>query len=161
MRLPLGTLFLSVNLLCLLATPALADKLLAGDTLTGFQLPDQYGNQHKITEMPKTLILTFQKNTGALVNGFLKKQDKSFLKQNDALYIADIARMPTLITNMFALPKMKKYEHTVLLAYDDDFQAPYPMKDRNATVLHLDKMGAITEILFVDNEASLQEEILK
>ena len=44
MRLLVGTLFLGINLLCLLATPALADKLQVGDTLSGFELPDQYGN---------------------------------------------------------------------------------------------------------------------
>jgi hypothetical protein len=156
-----GKLFLAFTLLCLVGTPALADKLQVGDTVSGFELPDQYGNQHSIKEMPKTLILTFEKRTGGFVNGFLKMQDKSFLKKNNALYIADIARMPMLITNMFALPKMKRYEHTVLLAYEDDFQALYPIEKAKATVIHFDQKGAITEILFVDDEASLKAEILK
>lgn len=157
----IGKFALATLSFCLFATPALADKLQVGDKVGALTLPDQFGNEHTVKEMPATVILTFEKKTGALVNGFLKKQEKDFLAKNNALYIADIARMPMIITKTFALPKMKKYPHTILLAYDDDFQAPYPMKKKNVTILHFDDEGKITAIVFVDNETRLQDEISK
>jgi len=35
-------------------------------------------------------------------------------------FVANISKMPALITKLFAMPKMKKYKHTILLIDDDD-----------------------------------------
>jgi len=145
----------------LVATIAQAEQIQIGSRLAGFELEDQFGQPHSIKKMPRTLILTFEKTTGAFVNQFLTRQGSQYLAEHDALYIADIARMPSMITTMFALPKMKKYTHTVLLAYGEDFQGHFPRKSGKATVIHFDASSRVTDCLFVSTEEELQKEIMR
>jgi len=146
--------------LLVLATIAQAEQIQIGSRLQGFELEDQFGKPHSIQKMPRTLILTFEKKTGAFVNQFLTRQGSRYLAEHDALYIADIARMPSLITTMFALPKMRKYTHTILLAYGKDFQKHFPIRDGMATVIRFDPSSTVTGFAFVSSEEELQKEIM-
>lgn len=119
-------------------------------------LPDQHGKSHRIEAPPRLLVLTFEKDTGAMVNGFLKNAEKGFLADHDALYIADIARMPAIITKMFALPKMRRYSHTILLAYDEDFQKAYPRRSGSATALRIDDSGRIESVSYPTDQRALE-----
>jgi len=138
-----------------------AEQIQIGSKLGGFELEDQFGQPHSIKRMPRTLILTFEKKTGAFVNQFLTRQGSQYLAEHDALYIADIARMPGFVTTMFALPKMRKYTHTILLAYGEDFQKHFPIQTGMATVIHFDPSSRVTDFVFVSNEEELQKEIMR
>ncbi len=146
--------------LCL-ALPVYAEPIQIGSTIEGFELADQFGEEHKIESMPRTLVLTFEKAAGALVNDFLTRQAKGYLAQQNALYVADISRMPSLITRMFALPKMRKYPYTMLLEYNEDFHKNYPMEPKKVTVIKFDEQNRVTAIAFVDDEKALEQEILR
>jgi hypothetical protein len=54
------------------------------------------------------------------------------------------------IGRMFALPKMKKYPHRILLADAEDFLRRYPSQEYRITALRLDAQGVITAIEFFD-----------
>ena len=88
-----------------------------GSTIT-FTLPDQFDKAHSLTAESKKVIFVFAKATGHTVKAFLKTQDKNYLSKRDALFIADISPMPTVIRNTFALPDLKKSAFSVLLIYD-------------------------------------------
>jgi hypothetical protein len=74
----LGIAFLPVLAGAQAETPALA----AGSDL-GAMLPmtllDQHGEEHTLEASPALMLLTFEKETGALVNGYLAKQGGDFL----------------------------------------------------------------------------------
>jgi glycosylphosphatidylinositol transamidase (GPIT) subunit GPI8 len=83
-----------------------------------FTLPDQFDKAHSLTEDTKKVIFVFAKATGHTVKAFLKKQNKDYLTKRDAIFVADISPMPTVIRNTFALPDLKKSDYSVLLIYD-------------------------------------------
>ena len=83
-----------------------------------FTLPDQFDKAHSLTTDTKKVIFVFAKATGHTVKEFLKQQDKNYLSERNALFVADISPMPTVIRNTFALPDLKKSAYSVLLVYD-------------------------------------------
>jgi hypothetical protein len=56
--------------------------------------------------------------------------------------------MPTVITNMFALPKLRKYKHLIYLHYSDKFERFVPKKDEKISVLKFEdqKLKSISYI---------------
>ncbi len=141
------------------ATMASAAEVGIDSRVPPFELPDQFGRDHVVEDMPRVLILAFEKDTGEMVNQYLTRQEKGYLPNQDALFIADIARMPRLVARLFALPKMRKYEHTVLLAYDSAFQESFPRKEGHATVIHFGRTQAIEAIAFVQDDRELEAEL--
>jgi hypothetical protein len=95
------------------------DGLNIGSNIT-FTLPDQFDKAHSLTDDTKKLILVFAKATGHTVKEFLKTQPSDYLTKKNALFIADISPMPTVIRNTFALPDFKKSNYSVLLIYDGE-----------------------------------------
>ncbi len=146
-------------LLFFAATMASAAEVGIDSRVSPFELPDQFGRDHLVEDMPRVMILAFDKGTGEMVNQYLTRQEKGYLPNQDALFIADIARMPMLVARLFALPKMRKYQHTILLAYDEAFQEGFPRKKDHATVIHFGRTQAIEAITFVQDDRELEGEL--
>jgi hypothetical protein len=108
--------------------------------------------------MPKTLIMAYEKGTGATVNEYLNGQDKGYLKKYNAVFIADISQMPGLVTKLFALPKMRKYIHTVLLIQDEQQGLRFPSKEEKITVMKF-RDNLLTEVKFITTTAELKAAI--
>lgn len=138
--------------LCLFAaaplTAADAKPYAVGDTFESFTTKDQHDKQFTYAGGARLIVVSFEMDTGKAANGFLEQQGAEFLTKNNALFIADIHGMPG-IGRAFALPKMRKYPHRVLLADAKDFLARYPQKENHLTALTLDEKGAITAIRFI------------
>ena len=115
-----------------------------------FTLVDQFDKTHIVNGDIKTIIVSFEKGTGADVNEFLSSKSPDFLEKNHAVFIANISGMPSFITKMFALPKMKKYKHNVLLIYDEEDNR-FLQKDDKSTVYKLEN-GIIKSITFIQQE---------
>ena len=81
-------------------------------------LPNQFDTSYSLNNDTKKIIFVFAKATGHTVKEFLKQQDKEYLISRNALFIADISPMPTVIRNTFALPDFRKSDYSVLLIYD-------------------------------------------
>jgi hypothetical protein len=115
-----------------------------------FSLSDQFDKTHTVNSDIKTIIVSFEKGTGADINEFLNKKPRDFLEKNQAVFIANIAQMPSIITSMFALPKMRKYKHTILLIYDEDDKR-FVQKDDYSTLYKLED-GVIKSISYIKKE---------
>ena len=127
-----------------------ATTLKVGDTFTPLQLPDQFGKKHNVTTAQcTTIVIANNKDASVMTNNFLNKQAPTFLQEHHACYISDIHSMPSFITKLFALPKMKKYTFPVLLIYEED-ENIFPKKDDFLTVVKL-KDNKITSIHFENN----------
>ena len=90
-----------------------------GDTFPTLHLSNQFEKQTDVTNKTRYILMAFEKDVSVETADFFKKQPKGFLEKKDLLYISDISSMPSFITSMFALPKMKKYPFSVLLINDD------------------------------------------
>lgn len=57
--------------------------------------------------------------------------------------VSDISGMPSLITKMFALPKMKKYHFKMALDKSGELTKSWPRQTGKATVLQIDNSKVI------------------
>ncbi len=128
--------------------------------LNDFKYETPQGRQMKIPKTTHLVVIAFEKDTGALVNDFLSTQDPFYMSKHRAIFIADINKMPTIITNMFALPKMQKYKHLVYLHYDEEFQNFIPHKEEAITLARI-KDGKVENISYITSTEELKAAIEK
>ena len=128
--------------------------------LNNFKYETPHGRQMRVPKKPNLIIVAFEKDTGALVNEYLNTKEQLYLARNRSIFIADIHEMPTVITNMFALPKLQKYKHLIYLHYNDKFQTTVPHKKEKVTLLYV-KDGSIKDISYISTKKELQAAIEK
>lgn len=144
----------------LLAIALLGAPYKIGQSVMPLNLSDQHGKAVTVSVMPKTLIMAFEKGTGATVNNFLLASGKEYLKKNNAEFVADISQMPSFVVENFALPKMRKYPHTVLLIRDEEQGLCFPAQEDKITVMKF-RDNFLIQIEFVETVAELKATIEK
>lgn len=149
---------LTLSVAILSATPLKIDSPLS--ILDGFKYETPQGRQMKIPNKTKLVIVAFEKDTGALVNEYLNTQSPFYLPKNNTIFIADINKMPTIVTNMFALPKLQKYKHLIYLNYSDKLESAVPNKEQKITVLRVED-AKIKEISYISTVLELKAAIEK
>lgn len=133
----------------------MANQFNIDQKIGSFALSDQFDKIYTIDNMVKTLIVSFEKDTGKDVNEFLAAQKVDFLEKNNAVFIANISGMPSIITSLFALPKMKKYKHSILLIYNENDKR-FLQKSEKTTVYKIDN-GVIKSINFISSKDELEK----
>lgn len=136
--------------------------VVASDTseLNKFEYKTPNDTMVKIPKDVKIIISSFEKDTGALVNAYLNERDAAYLKAHNAVFIADISKMPSVITTMFAIPKLKKYKHPIHINYSEGFDMVVPLKEEMVTLLFVEN-GKIKEIGYVATKEELRAAIEK
>lgn len=113
--------------------------------------PDQFGNEQSVTADDRIVLLSFEKDVSVAINDYLKTKPKDFVYRHRVKYISDISPMPSVITRMFALPKMRDYKYPVLLIYDDA-GSKYDKQEGKITVYRLEK-GVLQSTEFITPDA--------
>jgi hypothetical protein len=126
---------------------ARAGELAAGDAMPAFSAPDQFGKEFKFAPGLHFLLLGFEMGTGKLANHKLAELGAGWLEKRGAVYVLDIHTMPA-VARLFALPKMRKYPHRVVLAETEGLLAAFPHQPEKITVLALSPEGKIREIRY-------------
>ncbi|MEJ2468024.1 MAG: hypothetical protein P8Y51_02950 [Campylobacterales bacterium] len=80
----------------------------AGNAFPATTLEDQFEKRHSVSAEDRIVLVSFERDVSNAVNAFLQKQPKGFLKVHNAKYIADISAMPTIVSKLFALPKIRR-----------------------------------------------------
>lgn len=120
------------------------------DNIGSFTLQDQFDKKHTVDSSIKTMIISFEKATNADMNEFLSAKEEGFLAKNNTVFIADISGMPSLITTLFALPKMRDYKYPVLLIYDED-DNKFSYQEDKFTLYKLQD-GVITSVEYIEKD---------
>jgi hypothetical protein len=156
----LQTILNSVLILSLSTTMALADLYKKGSKVTAFKANDQHGQAYEF-EAAKTkyLLVSFDMETGKKANAALSAQGADFLTKQKAVYVANIFGMPG-IGRMFALPKMRKYPHRIILGDDANLLTPFPQEANKVTVLTVSG-GVVKEIRYWDPASESVVDLLK
>ena len=128
--------------------------------LNEFKYVTPQGNEIKIPKDVKLIIVSFEKDTGALVNEYLNTKSPDYLQKHNSIFIADINKMPSVITKMFALPKLRKYKHPMYLNYDEKFEQSILGKEEMVTLLHVEN-SVIKHISFIVRKEELKAAIEK
>jgi hypothetical protein len=124
------------------------------EILNEYEYETPKSRKMKVPVNTKTVLIAFDKDTGALVNEYLSTKNKYFLQRKKAIFIADINKMPTVITNMFALPKLRKYKHLIYLHYGEKFQNDVPKKDEKVSVVKFEN-NQVKSISYISTKDEL------
>lgn len=143
-------MFKKLLLIPLFALYVFANSFEVNQNIGSFSLPNQFDEKKTVDSSTQTIIVSFEKDIGKEVNEFLSLRDKDFLKNHHAVFIANIAKMPSIITKMFALPKMRDYKHSILLIYDENDKR-FKSEEGKSTVYKLEN-GVIKTIFFVTKD---------
>lgn len=122
-----------------------------GSTLEQYEFEDQHGEKKTISPDTNLLLMSFEMDLSKQIHGFLENKDPNYLEQHHAQYVVDITPMPSIITWLFAGPKMRKYKFPILLADDDEFAPKYPKEPGKIAALKIDKDRTISSIQFFDS----------
>jgi hypothetical protein len=139
-----------VIFLVLCTTYLFSNGFALNSNINSFTLNDQFDKPHTVNADTKTIIVSFEKGTSADINEFLNTKEANFLEKNQAVFIADISGMPSIITSLFALPKMKKYKYNVLLIYDEEDKRFSQQKER--TTVYTLENGIVKSISYIQKD---------
>ncbi|WP_406818972.1 FAD/FMN-containing dehydrogenase [Pseudomonas sp. KnCO4] len=138
-------------LLCLM--PLLANALQPGEKLAPWTLLDQHDQAYSLDAGTHILLVARDMDGAKLVKAALAEQPKGYLEARDAVFVADIQRMPALISKLFAIPAMRDYHYRVLLDRDGRVASRYPGQDGQVQWLQLEQGKLVSQQAFADAPA--------
>lgn len=129
-------------LAALILLPALAGAetatLRPGDTLPALKLNDQHEQPYAIPANTRVLLVTADKASGGLAHGVLKDIPQAEQERRGIVYVADVSGMPSLVTSMFALPKMRDYGYRIMIGMEPGQTAMLPRAADAVTLIELE-----------------------
>lgn len=133
----------ALMLLCLLSTAALAVE--PGERLAPWTLLDQHDVPYTLSEQTRVLLVARDMDGAKLVNAALEGKPKGYLEQRQAIFLADVSRMPRIIATLFALPKMRDYSYRILLDRDARIAPRYQAGEGEVLLLQLDGLQVVSQ----------------
>ncbi|MFH6599690.1 FAD/FMN-containing dehydrogenase [Ectopseudomonas khazarica] len=141
-------------LLCLLSSVALAME--PGERLAPWTLLDQFDAPYTLNDETHILLVARDMDGAKLVNAALEGQPKGYLEQRQAVFLADISRMPSVIATLFALPKMRDYNYRILLDRNARIAPRYPAGESEVLWLQLEDGQLLEQKVFKEAAALKQ-----
>lgn len=128
------------------------------EALHGFAYTDQRGQKISLQKDVRVIICAFDKDTAHIVNEFLHVKNVGYLQERKVVFITDMSEAPGFFARMFAIPKLKRYEHTVYIVMDERFKESVQNIKAKATVLYIEEQ-TLKEALFVSTRKELERAI--
>jgi hypothetical protein len=142
----------------LLLIPALAfadtATLKVGDPVPVLQLNDQFDKPFSVPVDTRLIVFTADKSASEMINGMLKQNPADFMTQRKMVYIADISGMPSFITNMVALPKMRDYAYRIAICMEKEQTAMLPRSVDSVTLIKTLSGKVVSIQQFKETDAS-------
>jgi hypothetical protein len=142
----------------LAADAAFAEPYAVGDPIESFTLDDQHGKRHTVDGSVKVILFSRDMEGGDILKQALADVDPEYLNGKQAVYVADISRMPRLIATMFAIPAMRDRPYSMLLDRDGEITARLPNAEGQATLIFLDQL-TIQRIVHVTEVPAVRREL--
>ncbi len=138
------------------AGTAVAEPYGVGDRIAEFSLDDQHGETGSVDASTRLILFSRDMDGGKHLKVGLADVDPDFLSGKKAVYVADISRMPSLITRMFALPGMRKRPYPMLLDRVGNTTHRLPDFEDQATLIYLKRLK-ITRVEHVTSANGVRE----
>lgn len=116
---------------------------------------DQHGNSLQLTAQTQYVIFTSDKDSGEQVKQLFNELNLTDLASENILYVADVSAMPSLITKMFALPKMRDYAFNMAVVMDEEKVADWPRQENKITAIKIDNF-AVTNVDYLATSAEIK-----
>jgi hypothetical protein len=121
-----------------------AQALETGEHLAPWTLNDQFERPYTLDDNLRILLVARSMGGAKLLGAALDGQPKGYLEARQALFVADISRMPGLIGKLFAIPAMRDYSYRVLLDREAQVVPQYAAPEEGVLWLQLDR-GVLRE----------------
>lgn len=138
-------------ILSLLAS--VSQALEVGERLGPWTLLDQYEQPYSLDDGLRLLLVARGMDGGKLVKAALEGQPKGYLEARHAVFVADISRMPALVSSLFAVPAMRNYNYRVLLDRESRVASRYPGDESRVLWLRLEQGRLLEQREFGDAAA--------
>jgi hypothetical protein len=137
-------------LLVACATAAWGETLAPGATMPGLTLADQHDVAGSVDTGTRLIIFTADMDASDHVKEALAENGAQRLAAAGAVWVANISRMPGIITKLFALPSLRKRPYRMLLDRDGKATADLPRASGRVTLLYLEDLK-IARIDYADS----------
>ena len=138
--------------------PAPHETYEVGSLMTPAMLKDQFGEEHHLDQSVELILFAKDMEGAKLIQDLLGSAEPELLEKLHAVYVADISRMPGIITRTRAIPKMKKRPYPTLLDRTGTVTESFPGEEGKATLIRLEKLR-VWEIENVSTEGELRAAI--
>lgn len=118
------------------------------------EFTDQFDQKIKISESTRWIIFSNEKESYEILTDFFKSKKMSKTESFHGYYIADISKMPRLISKYFAIPEMQKLTYSILLDQNNETEN-WPRKAKHFTLIKLKSLKMI-EIQFLKEQSELE-----
>jgi hypothetical protein len=139
--------------LLLSLSPLLAQAVEVGERLAQWTLLDQHDQAYSLNDQTRTLLVARNMDGAKLVKAALADRPKGYLEARNAVFVADIQRMPALISKLFAVPAMRDYSYRVMLDRDGKVVARYPGAEDKVLWLQLEQGRVVAQNEYASAEA--------
>lgn len=119
------------------------------------QLPDQHDVQVTTSESTKWILFASDMNGYKMTRDTLEKLKITDLAPLELHFVADISGMPSLISKMFAMPKMKKLPYQILLDREAKVTAHWPKKEEQLTLMKIEG-SKVVDLKFLSTEVEVK-----
>jgi len=129
---------------------------LSAQTLDSVRLETQHKTSITLDKKTKWLFFTASRSGAKIVQDSFHalKIDNAWLKKKRAIYIADTHAAPSLIVNMFVLPKMRKYPYSVGLDSKGDITQNWQKTKDGVSIFKLKNLKVIKIIQLKDLQSA-------
>lgn len=113
--------------LWLVLSAACAQAVEVGERLAPWTLLDQFDQPYSLDNKLQVLLVAHSMAGAKLLAAALDQQPKDYLQSRNAVFLADISRMPSVIATAFAVPAMRDYHYRVMLDRSARIAPRYPV----------------------------------
>jgi hypothetical protein len=136
--------------LALILVPAFADSLKP-------QLfKDQWDNTIELDSSVQWLLFSHSRKGGEWIEQSMTNLDITDPASKQMLIVADISRMPGMITRMIAMPKMRKLPYPMAISRDAANTENWPRAGDDVSLYRLDRLKIVKRTDF-KSQAELQQ----
>lgn len=136
-------------------TAAAAAPVSVGQPLPALKLKDQHDQPWSTGADTRLVLLATGRKASSLVQAVLEKEPKEFLAQRRTVYVADMSKMPSFATRMFALPSLREMPFRVGVSLEEPTLAAWPREADAVTLIELAN-GVVQRIASARTEADLK-----
>lgn len=132
-----------------------AAAVAVGQPLPALALKDQHDKPWQITPGTRLVIFAAGRKASTLVQSVLQALPKDQLTRKNALYLADMSKMPGFVTRTFALPALREMPYLIGVSLDEAVLAPWPRQTDAVTLIELEQ-NMVKRISYAATEPDLR-----
>jgi hypothetical protein len=134
---------------------AAPDNFAVGEPLPSLTIQNQHHKSWGWNDSTRLVILAKGRAPANWVMDVVGPKGQGFLASRQAVYLADMSKMPGFITRSFALPALREQPFEVGVVMDDKALAAWPQQADTLTLVHLDRSRVVSHE-FVTDAAGLR-----